>query len=129
MALIILDASVVIALLDPNDALHAASIRALEEIAGQELAIPASALAETLVMPARAGRLGEARSRIQELDLRVAPADESVAVEAARLRGEHRDLRLPDALVIATGEVLSADSVLTGDRNWRTISTRVTVIG
>ena len=128
MALIVLDASLVIALLDPADKLHPSSLRAFERVAGEDLAIPASALAETLVIPSRAGKLDEARAKIHLLDLRAAPVEESIAVAAARLRGRHRKLRLPDALVIATGEVLEADSILTGDRSWARVSPRVSVI-
>lgn len=128
MALIILDASLVIALLDSADKLHPVSRRAFDRVAGEDLAIPASALAETLVTPSRVGKLHQARGQIQSLDLRVIPVDESTAVEAARLRGRHRNLRLPDALVIATGEVLEADSIMTGDRSWARVSRRVRVI-
>ncbi len=128
MALIILDASLVIALLDSADRLHRPSLRAFERVAGDELVIPASALAETLVIPSRAGKLEEARAKIQLLDLRVAAVDESIAIEAARLRGRRRNLRLPDALVLATGGVLEADSILTGDRSWQRVSRRVSVI-
>jgi len=80
------------------------------------------------MIPSRAGKLAEARAKIQLLDLRVAPIEESMAVEAARLRGRHGNLRLPDALVIAAGEVLKADSILTGDRSWARVSRRVRVI-
>ena len=128
MALIIIDASVVIALLDPADALHASARREFDRVAGEELALPASALAETLVAPARAGKLEEARQRIQALELLIADVDEAVALEAARWRGRQSRLRLPDALVLATAEVLNATLLLTGDANWRAISSRVRVI-
>ena len=128
MALIIIDASVVIALLDPADALHAAARQEFDQVAGEELALPASALAETLVAPARAGKLEEARQRIQALELLIADVDEDVALEAARWRGRHSRLRLPDALVLATAEVLNASVLLTGDANWKAISSRVRVI-
>jgi len=128
VALIIIDASVVIALLDPADALHAAARREFDQVAGEELALPASALAETLVAPARAGKLEEARQRIQALELLIADVDEDVALEAARWRGRHSRLRLPDALVLATAEVLNASVLLTGDANWKAISSRVQVI-
>ena len=49
MALIVLDASVLIALLDPNDALHTAARAALARYAGDDLKLPASAYAESLV--------------------------------------------------------------------------------
>ena len=128
MALIIIDASVVIALLDPADALHATARREFDQVAGEELALPASALAETLVAPARAGKLEEARQRIQALELLIADVDEDVALEAARWRGRHGRLRVPDALVLATAEVLNASLLLTGDANWKDISSRVRVI-
>lgn len=128
MALIVLDASLVIGLLDSADKLHRSSLQAFERVAGEELVIPASALAETLVIPSRAGKLEEARAKIQLLDLRVAALDEPIAIAAARLSGRRHNLRLPDALVIATGEVLEADSILTGDRSWQRVSRRVRVI-
>jgi len=128
VALIILDASAVIALLDPADSLHAPAQREFELAVGDDLLLPASALAEFLVMPARAGRLEVARASVQALDLGIAPVGEEVAIEAARLRGQHRNLRLPDALVIATANVLEADALLTGDANWQRLSPRVRVI-
>jgi predicted nucleic acid-binding protein len=128
VALIVLDASAVIALLDPADALHAPARHEFSLVAGDDLRLPASALAETLVMPARAGRLETARASLHALDIGIAPLGEDVAVEAARLQGRHRALRLPDALVIATANVLEADTVLTGDASWERLSARVRVI-
>jgi predicted nucleic acid-binding protein len=128
MALILLDASILIALLDPADGLHAPTLQAVVASAADEIAIPASALAETLVAPARAGKLQAARAAIRLLSLRVTPIDEPVAVEAARLRSRHKALRLPDALVIASGEVLRARTILTGDSRWRSVSKRVTIV-
>ncbi len=128
MALTILDASVLIALLDPADALHAKALQAVIAAAGDEMAIPASALAETLVAPARAGKLAAARAAIRLLDLRVTPIDEAVGVEAARLRGRHQALRLPDALVIASGKVLRARTILTGDVRWSGVSRLVSIV-
>src|SRR5258708_3092088 len=98
-------------------------------MAGEELALPASALAETLVAPARAGKLEEARQRIQALELVIADVNEDVALEAARWRGRHGRLRLPDALVLATAEVLGASVLLTGDASWKALSRRVQVSG
>jgi predicted nucleic acid-binding protein len=128
MALIVFDASVVIALLDPVDALHLGAKKAFDRVAGEDLAIPASALAETLVAPARSRRLEQARARIAAFELRINDITEDVALEAAQLRGRHRGLRLPDALVIATAEVLDATELLTGDANWRRLSKRVRVV-
>jgi predicted nucleic acid-binding protein len=47
---------------------------------------------------------------------------------AAALRARHRSLRLPDALVLATAEVLGAAKVLTADRARTKISRKVRLI-
>ena len=128
MALIVFDASALIALLDPDDALHAGARREFERYSSDDLVIPATALAETLVVPSRVGSLEAAQTRIRSLDIVVAPVGEAVAVAAAHLRGRHRGLRLPDALVLAAGEVLGASAVVTGDSKWKRLSRRVRVI-
>jgi predicted nucleic acid-binding protein len=119
VALIVLDATVVIAHLDPADALHGPATRALLEVASEDLRLPASAYAETLVDPARKGRLDEARDALTALRLQIVPLDASLAERAASLRARERALRLPDALVLACGEPLGADAILTTDRRWR----------
>ena len=65
MALIVFDASVVIALLDPAHALHVRAQREFDRVAGEDLALPASALAETLVGPTRAGSLRALTRRLK----------------------------------------------------------------
>jgi predicted nucleic acid-binding protein len=119
VALIVLDASVVIAHLDPADALHGSAKRALLEVASEDLRLPASAYAETLVEPARKGRLDEARDALTALRLQIVPLDASLAERAASLRARERALRLPDALVLACGELLGADAILTAEERWR----------
>lgn len=52
--------------------------------------------------------------------------DEDVAVAAAKLRAQHKALRLSDALVIAVGR---ADVVLTADKRWAQVDQHVRVIG
>lgn len=119
MALIVLDASVLIAHLDAGDSLHRDATTQLLEHATDDLRLPASAYAEVLVGPARAGRLAEARDRIASLALGLVAVDAELAERAAELRAAHRSLRLPDALVLACGELLEADVILTADRRWR----------
>jgi predicted nucleic acid-binding protein len=129
VALIVLDASVVIGLLERRDAHHLAAVAALRPHTMDTLSLPASAYAEVLTGPARAGRLESVREDLSALGARVDPLDEQVAENAARLRGRFRSLRLADALVIAHGETISADQILTTDRGWGRISRRVHVIG
>jgi predicted nucleic acid-binding protein len=130
---VVLDASVVLALLDPQDALHQAASTVLREhrAEGARFALPASVLAEVLVGVARIGdqALEERRGRIVAAFGPPVVLDESVAVHAARLRATHRSLRLPDAVVLATAQVLDATAVLTGDKQWHKVDSRVRLIG
>ncbi len=116
MEALILDASVLIGLLDTADAHHDRSIDDVEaaDRAGQRLLLPASAYSKTLVAFARAGRLSEARNAIADMGIAVIPLTGSIAERAAELRANHERLRLPDAIVLATaqeesGELLSYD--------------------
>jgi predicted nucleic acid-binding protein len=129
VALIVLDASVVIGLLERSDVHHAATTEALRDHQMDVLSLPASAYAEVLTRPARAGQLESVRADIAALGAHIDAIDERVAEDAARLRARFRSLRLPDALVIAKGELGSAERILTTDRSWAPVSRRVHVIG
>jgi predicted nucleic acid-binding protein len=122
----------VLALFDPDAALHAAAAAAARRWrdAGETFMLPATVLAEVLV--------GAAHDKTQlenRRSLAVAafgspwPVDEAVAVAAAVRRARHRTLRLPDALVLATADAVGAQAVLTGDKRWRGIDPRVEVVG
>ena len=78
MALTILDAGVIIAILDSSDAHHAAAREALSRARsrGEELAIPVSAYAEVLVGPFRHGASAVAKvdEFLAALPARVEPA-------------------------------------------------------
>jgi predicted nucleic acid-binding protein len=129
VALIVLDASVLIAQLDRADAHHQAAVKMLREWAGDDLRLPASAYSEALVDAARQKSLDRARELTARLGIQIEPIAAETAEAAARLRALHRSLRLPDALVLACGDVLNADAVVTSDRSWRRYSKRVSVIG
>jgi predicted nucleic acid-binding protein len=130
VALVVLDASVVIAFLDPEDALHDAAVRALAEHQHDDLVIPASVYAEILVAPYRVGAdaVAEVEGFLSDLAVRTEAITAEIARGAARLRSGSRSLRFPDALVLATGDEMEAESVLTGDEAWAGISRRVTVV-
>jgi predicted nucleic acid-binding protein len=130
MALIVLDASVIIAFLDSADDHHEAAIAALEATERDDRVLPASAYAEVLVSPMRRG--SEAASKVDEalsaIAIRIEPTTSDIARAAARLRARHKSLRLPDALVLATGQVLNAARLLTADRGWPKLDRRARVI-
>jgi hypothetical protein len=60
--------------------------------------------------------------------MRVEPLTATMARRAAALRARHPALRLPDALVLATGELLDAAAILTAARAWARVSLRARVI-
>lgn len=128
MALIVLDASVLIAHLDPADAMHRPAAAAVREHCDDDLRLPTSAYSEYLVDAARAGEIDAAREAVGRLGVTLAPIDGAIAEAAARLRARSSSLRLPDALVLACGDVLDADVVLTADRRWRGFD-RVRILG
>lgn len=122
MALIHLDAGVLIGFLDADDAHHPAARTVVADAldGGDRIAMAASAFAESLVAPAR--RSDDALELVHELHRRLPIAivdlDLELATAAARLRARHRTLRLPDALVIATASARQADRLFTTDRRW-----------
>ena len=130
MALVVLDASVVIAFLDPDDALHDAAVEALTEHQHDELVTPLSVYAEILVAPYRRGAeaVAEVEAFLADFAIRIEAMTPAIARAAAQLRGKLRSLRLPDALVLATADGLEADNLLSGDESWVPISGRVTLI-
>jgi predicted nucleic acid-binding protein len=129
VALIVVDASIVIAVLDPGDALHPVAVPLMRSHAGDDLRLPVSAYAEVLVGPARSGRLAEAKARMARLILSIEPITQPIAERAAAIRARHPGVKLPDALVLAVGDELNAAAVLTGDSSWRRIAKRVQVVG
>jgi predicted nucleic acid-binding protein len=128
VALVVLDASVVIAFLDSDDTLHDAAVEALTQHQHDELLTLASVYAEILVSPYRRGAEAKVEAFLADFAVRVEALTPSIARAAAKLRSEFRSLRLPDALVVATADELDADTLLTGDEAWGRLSTRVTLI-
>ena len=121
MAIVVLDARVVIALLDAGDAHHAAAVTAIGQARREALVLPASAYAEVLVDPWRRGpeAVSVVRQFVADLGIHVQPLTANAAEPAARLPARHRALRLPDALDA---------TVLTSDRAWTRMTRRARVI-
>ena len=133
MALTVLDASMVIAVLDSEDAHHAAARAGVASRldALDTFVLPVSAFAETLVGAFRSGDAAVAmvESFIEALPARIEPATPLIGRQAARLRAQHGGrLPLPDAFVVATALELGAERVLTTDRRWPDVGVRVEVL-
>lgn len=103
MGAVALDANVVIAFLDVDNAQHhmAVELLGLRLAARDTLLIAASAYAEILVQPLRTGVAEQVDHFIEDLRIQVLSIDQSVARQAADLRARHAALRLPDALALA----------------------------
>jgi predicted nucleic acid-binding protein len=114
---LILDASVLIGLLDTADTHHGRAIDDVEgaDREGRQLLLPASAYSETLVAFARARRLEEARRAIAAMGIMIVSLTDTIAERAAELRARHTRLRLPDAIVLATAQEMGG-SLLSYDR-------------
>jgi predicted nucleic acid-binding protein len=133
VGLIVLDAGVLIAVLDATDAHHVAATMAVRAAlsAAHRLVLPASAYAEVMVAPSTRGSdaMATVDAFVDALPAAIEPATREVAVVAATLRSSQGPrLRLPDALVVATAMVLGAERVLTTDSHWPRLQIPVEVI-
>jgi toxin FitB len=113
---VVLDASVLIAHLDSNDQHHASAANLLAATDGQSLGASTITLAETLVAPARAGRIAEAEVILGRLGVQELALGEGDASRLARLRADVA-VKLPDCCVLlaaqaCAGAVASFDSDL-----------------
>ncbi len=115
--MIVLDASVLIAHLDDRDVHHGRAERLLGEQAGAEpFGASAITVAETLVAPARAGRLRDAIAALERLGVAELALGEETAARLAQLRADTAR-KLPDCCVLLAaqvneGTVASFDSAL-----------------
>lgn len=118
MAALILDASVLIGLLDTADAHHEQAVDDVDSAdqSGEALLAAAGAYSEALVSFARAGRTADAREAIAAMGITIVAMSQLIAEHAAELRAKHDRLRLPDAIVLATARELDAQ-LLTYDDN------------
>jgi predicted nucleic acid-binding protein len=133
VGLSVVDAGVIIGVLDATDRHHEGAVRLLSVVVdeGDELVVPASAYAEVLVGPSRRG--GSGRRAVDEfladLPAEIEPISRQSAARAAELRARHGTrMKLPDALVIACAIHLKADRVLTTDWRWPPLPIPVEVV-
>ncbi|HEX8958700.1 MAG TPA: PIN domain-containing protein [Solirubrobacterales bacterium] len=116
--MIVLDASVLIGHLDGQDPHHARARALLEASDAEPLGASTITLAETLVAPARVGRLGEARAALERLGVNELVLGEDAPGRLAQLRAD-TGRKLPDCCVLLaarerSGAVASFDAGLLG---------------
>lgn len=115
-----LDFDAVIGFLDRSDALHAAATARLGVALGAGTPLIVSVITYAEVMTgAKRGRHDESlvRGFFADLVADVVAVELPTAERAAELRGRHRALRMPDALILATAELHDrVDQLLCADR-------------
>jgi toxin FitB len=100
---IVLDASVLIAHLDSSDRHHARARSLLETNGGEPLGANSITLAETLVSPARAGRLEDAEAALRRLGVQELPFGEGSPGRLAEMRARI-SLKMPDCCVLLAAQ-------------------------
>lgn len=126
MGLTVVDSSVLIGWLDADDQHHELATDELDTAqAVGEVAIPAVAFSEVLVRPySRSRQSGQKAERSLTSLGGIVPISAEIAQTAALIRAR-RQVKLPDALIIATGIELNATQVLTLDERWQSVDKRV----
>ncbi len=101
--MIVLDANVLIALLDRRDALHARAFELVEDHAWDTLCTSAVTFAETLVRPSSHGLAAAHETSLRSVGIRVVPLSRAVARGVADLRARER-VGVPDATAVVTAQ-------------------------
>ena len=111
MATVALDADVLIAFLDASDDQHQPAIDLLRPrlAAGDRIVVGASVYAEILVHPLKRGHDQAIDDFLTAIGADIVAVDRDIARRAAQLRATHPNLRLPDALSLATAHATKSD--------------------
>ncbi len=119
--MILLDSTVIVGFLDADDALHEPAVARLREVLGtRPLVASVISYAEVMTGVSLGHHTHSATEGFfDELLSELLPVDRPVAARAATLRSAHSALKMPDALILATGEVHpEIDTVLCADARW-----------
>lgn len=109
---IVFDAGVLIAHLEPSDAFHSAATGFLEEFEEFDFAASVITVAECLVRPAQFGRSSEAVAKLDRLELIQLGVAADSGSRIADIRA-HTRLKMPDAVVLYTAEREGAELATT----------------
>jgi len=112
---IVLDACILVAHLDAEDAHHDRPHKLLVELAGQPKQINVVNMAEVMVAPARARRRRAAQDILDRLNIDVAALRADAAGDLAELHAT-TGLKMPDCCALLTAEQSTADLASFDDR-------------
>lgn len=123
--MIVLDASTLIAFLDPTDALHPSAVATMRATGPQSFGVSPLTHAEVLVGPTRAGTLEPTQSALAALNVTELGLPADAAPRLAMLRATTR-LKLPDCCVILAAQQ-SDGAILTLDDRLDAVARRLGV--
>lgn len=109
----ILDASVLIAHVSPDDIHHERATMALRALEGLDLHVSPVTLAEVLVGAVREKQVAKARTQLRRLGVREVPLGPDAPLRLAELRAQ-TGLKLPDCCVLLAAQE-EGDGLLTLD--------------
>ena len=127
--MIVADASWIVALRDPNDALHKQAVTVSSAVGDESVLLHPVTFAECLVSPAKLGVIDDAALALRAA-FEVVDVDPDAPLRWASLRAETA-LRLPDAIVLDTALRHGARAIATFDDKLaaRSIARNLTVVG
>lgn len=112
--MIVLDASLLIAYLDGEDAHHGRAEELLAREIDDDFGANSLTLAEVLVAPVREDRLETVRAMLSDLEVQELPFPDDTAVKLAQLRAT-TGLKMPDCCVLLAAEHAGAARVASFD--------------
>lgn len=121
---VVLDSTAVVAFLDQDDALHTAADTAIRKLIAEHRFFSSAVTFAEVMTGAYLQHHDEelVRGFFDDLVAEVLPVETATAERAARLRADHKALRMPDALILATADGHpEVDVVLTGDTGFRAV--------
>lgn len=116
----LLDSGVVAGFLDRGDAFHTAADERIRQLAGRDRMVVSVITYAELLTGAGLGHHDQATVRGFFADLidEIHDVNPRVAERAATLRATAPALKMPDALILATADIVAADVIITADRRW-----------
>ena len=115
---VVLDSDAVVGFLDRDDALHDVADTAIRDLVRKQRMLVSVVTYAEVLTGAGLGHHDEDQVRgfFAQLISEVLPVDMTVADKAAEFRSRLKQLRMPDALILATAETNPAvDLIVTGD--------------
>lgn len=119
--MILLDSTAIVGFLDADDALHEVAVAALRKaLATDTLAASVISYAEVMTGVGVGHHSADGAERFFDVLIKdLLPVDRAIASRAASLRTRRRSLKMPDALILATGDLeRDVGTVVCADDDW-----------